>query len=405
MIWKKRTKQEINDIVFDALNENGNYLEEDIIGLPASYLDSQVFSQDDAILKNAPFLTTLVRNPNHIGCHTLGDSEHFFSGTQKIEKEVIRICSESILKADENSCDGYVASGGTEANIQAIWIYRNFFQLKNQAKNNQIGIICGEDSHYSMMKASNLLNIPIFLVKRTNDEIVLQKEAIDNAIKEAKEEGVQHFICVLNMMTTMFGSVDSIATFVDLFDKHSVHYKIHIDGAYGGFYYPFSNKESEFSFQNPAISSFTLDAHKMAQAPYGTGIFLIRKGLMHYATTAEASYVEGSDCTLIGSRSGANAISIWMILSTYGPHGWMEKIFILQKRTDWLCEQLGKNNIPFYRNPNSNIVTLKKEIITQEIAHKFGLIPDNHNEPNWFKIVIMDHVTIEKLERFLAEIL
>ena len=23
--------------------------------------------------------------------------------------------------------DGYVASGGTEANMQAIWVYRNFF--------------------------------------------------------------------------------------------------------------------------------------------------------------------------------------------------------------------------------------------------------------------------------------
>ena len=104
--------------------------------------------------------------------------------------------------------------------------------------------------------------------------------------------------------------------------------------------------------------------------------------------------VIGTSISLAPAKCEANAISIWMILSTYGPHGWMEKIFILQKRTDWLCEQLGENNIPFYRNPNSNIVTLKKEIITQEIAHKFGLIPDNHNEPNWFKIVIMDQMEL-----------
>jgi len=48
--------------------------------------------------------------------------------------------------------------------------------------------------------------------------------------------------------------------------------------------------------------------------------FWVRKGLIHYATTKEASYVEGEDCALIGSRSGANAIAIWMILSTYGPN-------------------------------------------------------------------------------------
>ena len=32
-----------------------------------------------------------------------------------------------------------------------------------------------------------------------------------------------------------------------------------------------------------------------------------------------------------------------------------------------------------------------------ELANKYGLVPDNHHAPNWDKIVIMDHVTIEKL--------
>ncbi len=31
------------------------------------------------------------------------------------------------MKGDSGEQDGYVASGGTEANIQAIWIYRNYF--------------------------------------------------------------------------------------------------------------------------------------------------------------------------------------------------------------------------------------------------------------------------------------
>ncbi len=60
--------------------------------------------------------------------------------------------------------DGYVASGGTEANIQAIWIYRNYF-LKQSAKREQICIICSEDSHYSMDKAANLLALDIYKVR------------------------------------------------------------------------------------------------------------------------------------------------------------------------------------------------------------------------------------------------
>ena len=35
--------------------------------------------------------------------------------------------------------------------------------------------------------------------------------------------------------------------------------------------------------------------------------------------------------------------------------------------------------------------------MTAELAHKFGLVRDNHHDPEWYKIVIMEHVTIEKL--------
>jgi tyrosine decarboxylase/aspartate 1-decarboxylase len=206
------------------------------------------------------------------------------------------------------------------------------------------------------------------------------------------------------MMTTMFGSVDDPSLYSSALKELNLPFKMHVDGAYGGFYYPFSDKESVLNFKNPEISSITIDAHKMAQAPYGTGIFLIRKDWMKYAQTKEASYVEGEDCTLIGSRSGANAISVWMILSKYGPYGWFEKIFVLQKRTDWLCEQLTKRNINYYRNPFSNIVTIKSSSIQSEIAEEFHLVPDNYKDAKWYKIVVMDHVSIDKLMEFLNRI-
>ena len=181
-------------------------------------------------------------------------------------------------------------------------------------------------------------------------------------------------------------------------------FKIHIDGAFGGFYYPFSNEDNELNFLNEYVSSVTLDAHKMAQAPYGTGIFIIRKGFMKYVNTEQASYVVGQDSTLIGSRSGANAISVWMILMKNGPFGWFEKIYILQKRTKWFCKKLEELSIDFYRFQASNIITIKSEFISKEIAKKFGLVPDNHLNPKWYKIVVMNHVSIEKLKLLINDI-
>jgi len=404
MTWIKKEQFEIKEHVFNALQKNTNYIKEDVLGVPASYLDSRVFSQDDRILEDAPFLSTLVQNPNHIGCHTLGSSESFFKGTHEIEREVIAICAEDILQAEENSFDGYIASGGTEANIQAIWIYRNFYLQEKNAQHNEIAILCSEDSHYSMDKAANLLNIGLYKIKTDNANLYLLKNSVENELEKALLAGKKYFIVIVNMMTTMFGSVDDYTVYVNALEQRNLPFKMHVDAAFGGFYYPFSNREYKLNFANKYISSVTLDAHKMAQAPYGTGIFLARKNLMNYSTTKEASYVAGEDSTLIGSRSGANAISIWMILSKYGPNGWMEKIFILQKRTDWLCQRLDEFGVEYFRNSHSNIVTIKSHFITDDLATKFGLVPDNHQNPNWYKIVVMDHVEIEKLEPFLKEL-
>jgi tyrosine decarboxylase / aspartate 1-decarboxylase len=126
--------------------------------------------------------------------------------------------------------------------------------------------------------------------------------------------------------------------------------------------------------------------------------------LMQHANTKEASYVEGEDFTLIGSRSGANAIAVWMILMTYGRYGWEEKTMILLQRTNWLANELNKLNIDYYRNPYSNIVTIRSEHVSKEIAGRYGLVPDNHHQPNWYKVVVMEHVTIERLLPLLEDL-
>lgn len=405
MAWEKKTSTEIKERIFGALDQNINYTEKTVIGIPASYLDEKVFNQDASFLKDAPFLSSLIKNPNHIGCHTLGSSESFFAGTQEIEKELIAWCAVDILKGEKSSeFDGYVASGGTEANLQAIWIYRNYFQKEKRFKNDEVCILCSADNHYSMDKAANVLGVRVQKVAVDEFTREISTEGVKNAVLSQQKQGAKAFIVVANMMTTMFGSVDNVNIYTDVLDELKTPYFVHVDGAYGGFYYPFADKENTLNFSNPKVSSVTLDAHKMAQAPYGTGIFVVRKGLIAYANTKEASYVEGEDYTLIGSRSGANAIAVWMILASYGPYGWTEKVFVLQKRSTWICEQLEGLSIRYYRHPFSNIITIQSEHISVEIAKKYGLVPDNHTAPKWYKIVVMEHVTIERLKSLVDDL-
>ena len=404
--WKKLTNEQRKERIAKALQDNVNFSKDTSLGYPASKLDSRVFNDDAPFLKDAPILQTYVANPNNIGCHTFGTSEKAFNGTHEIEREVLRVIAVDIFKAEPNAFDGYISPGGTEANIQAIWMFRNYYKNNYEAKADEIAIVASEDTHYSIPKASNLLQldwlkIPVDFDTRTID--VIQLEQI---ILNAKNNGKQYFIAVSNMGTTMFGSVDNPEDYIAVFEKLDLHYKLHIDGAYGGFVYPFSNQQSVINFSNPKISSITIDAHKMLQAPYGTGVFICRKGYIENVLTKEAEYVEGMDLTLCGSRSGANAVAVWMILFTYGPNGWFEKVSVLQMRTQFLCNQLDAMQIQYFREPFMNIVTIKAEYIPIRIAEKYGLVPQQHDENNqWYKIVLMDHVEVEHLTTFIEDLM
>ncbi|PWA04294.1 pyridoxal phosphate-dependent decarboxylase family protein [Flavobacterium psychrotolerans] len=405
LFWKKLSQAERQERIHKALNENVNFAYDTSLGYPASKLDGKVFNSDAPFLKDSPLLQTYVANPNHIGCHTLGTSEKAFRGTQEMEREVLNVLAVDVLKAKPNSFDGYIAPGGTEANIQAIWMYRNLFIHKQQAKPEEIVIISSEDTHYSIPKAANLLMLDWLKIPVNFHTRVIIPTALENSIVRAKEQGKKYFIVVSNMGTTMFGAIDNPDSYTQILEKHQLAYKLHIDGAYGGFVYPFSNKNSVINFENPKISSITIDAHKMLQAPYGTGVFICRKDLIENVLTKEAEYVEGMDLTLCGSRSGTNAVAIWMILFTYGPFGWCEKIRVLQMRTQWLCDQLDELNVSYFREPFMNIVTVQAEFITKALVEKFDLVPQKHDNSNqWYKIVMMDHVEVDHLSTFIEDL-
>jgi tyrosine decarboxylase/aspartate 1-decarboxylase len=405
LYWKKLSQKERKTRIEKALEENVNFTLDTSLGYPASKLDSRVYNEEASFLKDAPTLKTYVANPNHIGCHTLGTSEKAFKGTQEMEREVLDVLAVDIFKAQPKSYDGYISPGGTEANIQAIWMYRNYFNYKLGVNPHEIAILASEDTHYSIPKAANVLmldwlKIPVDFYTREIDTFQLE-----NIIIKAKEKGKKYFIVISNMGTTMFGAIDDPNDYIQILEKHHLDYKIHIDGAYGGFIYPFSNKESDLNFENPKISSITIDAHKMLQAPYGTGIFLCRKGLIENVFTKEAEYVEGMDLTLCGSRSGSNAVAVWMILFAYGPFGWCEKVRILQMRTQWLCDQLDELGVAYFREPFMNIVTIQAEFIKDALVKKFDLVPQKHNGDNlWYKIVIMDHVEVDHLSTFITDL-
>ena len=406
MLWKKMTNKAVRDRVFAALKINASYFNSPILGVPATYLDEEVFYSDAPFLKHAPFITTLIANPNHIGVHSFDNHqmEDIFAGTQELESEMIRIVAENMFKGEKKLQDGYVATGGTEANIQAQWIYRNYFIKEKGATNEEIAMVYSEDSHYSMPKGANLLNLQSVILKVDDNTRQIVQEDLVSKIEEAKKAGVKYFIVIMNMATTMFGSVDDIERITKWLNESNTDYKLHVDGAFGGYIYPFTMPDSPYSFKNPNISSITIDAHKMLQAPYGTGIFICRKGLMQYTKTEEAKYVQGLDFTLSGSRSGANAVAVWMIMMAHGPNGLKVRMENMADRALSLSEDLEDIGVEVFYEKGMNIVTIRDKYITPSIAKKYRLVSDHFGEKSkWWKVVVMKHVTQGTLDQFVED--
>ena len=403
MHWEPLDSKAIQTRIEASLAINASYRSDDVLGFPGSFLDREAFPPAP-FLEDAPFLRCLLENPNHIGCHTLVEGEDVFSGTQEIEREVIRLCGEEILGAGPQACDGYVASGGTEANIQALWVYRNELQATTGVSGGEIAVLHSEDAHYSVVKGCDLLGLQRHLVRVDPLTRQVSEEAALAALEAVVAEGARAAVWLLTMGTTLFGSVDDYAPIKAALRASGLPYRVHVDAAFGGYIYPFVSEANALTFAEPDIGSFTLDAHKMLQAPYGTGIFLARKGLIEHVRT-QASYVQGHDYTLCGSRSGANAVAVWMILRKYGSEGGKTFVRGLIERTDALCLGLDALGVRYFRDPSMNVVALRAEGFPLEVARRFHLVPDSHEgTPSWWKIVVMDHVSTPLLERFLESL-
>src|SRR5690606_37789035 len=135
------------------------------------------------------------------------------------------ICAEQIFGGEPNQQDGYVTPGGTEANIQAMWTYRNYFMQKKGAKASEIAVIYSQDSHYSMPKGVNLLGLTSRILKVEDATRQIEHTDLENAVSELQAQGIKHFIFVLNLSTTMFGSVDDLDSITSFLKSNNIDFK------------------------------------------------------------------------------------------------------------------------------------------------------------------------------------
>ncbi|MCU4675418.1 putative pyridoxal-dependent aspartate 1-decarboxylase [Catenovulum sp. 2E275] len=242
----------------------------------------------------------------------------------------------------ESDSLGAFCSGGTLANITALWVARNnLLKANNQFKGvnregmyralnhygyQGVAILVSNRGHYSLGKAADVLGIgrdDLIAVEVDATHKVLVDEMRTKAA-ELEEQGIKVMAIVGVAGTTETGNVDPLNDLADLAEQLSCHF--HVDAAWGGATL-FSKAHKALLKGIERADSVTIDAHKQMYVPMGAGIVLFKQPKLASEIEHHAEYVlrKGSkdlgSHTLEGSRPGM-AMLVYSALKVLGRKGY-----------------------------------------------------------------------------------
>jgi len=325
----------------------------------------------------------------------IGDSG-LFPAVVDIEKETIKMLGDLLSNA---RAQGSIVTGGTEANILALWTARKL------SKKNKGEVVVPKSAHCSFDKAADLLGLKLVKV-RLNEKFQADVEAVRDAINP-------HTIAIVGIAgTTALGVVDPLPDMSEIALKKNLY--LHVDAAFGGFVLPFMKqlnfKVPDFDFALPGVCSMTIDPHKMGLAPIPSGGILFRDGRLEKKVALDIPYLSGGETeqtTLVGTRSGASVIAVWSLLEYLGTEGYIKIVKRCMQLTWKLTEEIQKiKGLDTVIQPTMNIIGLKSEIfdirrIAQELRLRKWAVS---LFPNHIRIVLMPHVHEQHIESFLEDL-
>jgi tyrosine decarboxylase/aspartate 1-decarboxylase len=278
-------------------------------------------------------------NSNHLGNWSIKAPKY---NTQQLEYEAIQKIID-LYNAKKEDLEGYITSGGTESNIYSLWTGRSY--LSQFCKKEQIALLCTNLTHYSIRKAGNICDTPRYFVPLNPTTWGMDRNGLQELVKRLYGQGMRGFLLPLTIGYTSTGTQDNIPEIiqtVEILEQEylGTHFYIWIDAALNGLIEPFLN-ESFTPFSSPLIKTIVVDFHKFGLVPYSAGIVLYRRQLRELIEQP-IDYLHVLDNTLLGSRPGASATSIWAAIHLFGKKGYAQLIKDQMQNKQYFIEELGK---------------------------------------------------------------
>jgi aromatic-L-amino-acid decarboxylase len=169
---------------------------------------------------------------------------------------------------------GLFTTGGSMANFNAILCARE----RHLGRDIRRGVMYASTQvHHSVEKSARLAGVFEDRVRsiEVDDEFRMRPDALADAIRRDRAEGLTPFLVVSSAGTTNTGAVDPLDEIADRCGAEGLWH--HVDGAYGAFFYLDPTLRPLLAGL-PRADSLTLDPHKGMFLPYGTGALLVRDG-------------------------------------------------------------------------------------------------------------------------------
>lgn len=316
-----------------------------------------------------------------------------FPSLRILEKQVIQQLG--TLLHNENAVGNFV-TGGTEANLMALWIAR---KIKHCSKTARSKIVIAKSAHYSIQKVADVLRLETKVVK-LDKSLRMDSESVRRSIDK------NTIAVVATAGTSDLGVIDPIEEIADICRDEHIYF--HVDAAFGGFVLPFLRElgytATKFDFEIEGVSSVSIDPHKMGISIIPSGIILFRNKELLDNVKTKSSYSGRYHSTFSGSRNGASVAATFATIMNMGRNGYREVVKRCMKMTNQLIDDLSRIGLKATLDPPPmNIVGINMRKPSKVIAalREERVIVSKAKVKRALRVVLMPHVKIEHIEYFV----
>lgn len=332
---------------------------------------------------------------DRVNLNNAGDpmtDEPWNMSTQAFEKEVIEFFT-PLYGFDKDDVWGIVTHSGTDGNNHGIYFGAN--DLYNRTGKPAI-VYVSDEAHYSNMRLCDLQHLEVRLVKSDPMGRMIPAE-LEKALDPTRPA-----LMVYAMGSTFKGAIDDMEALNAVLAKYpDMAVYRHVDAALFGGYLPFTKYQKMVSSKDMHFESIAVSGHKFFGLDSPSGLFLCTRRVYDNQHNFNVTYLNGNMKMINCSRDAVQPLKFWWLIQKVGYDQWSEQANRMMECTEYLQNELTKIGWPCWRNEYSNTVFFKRP--SPDIYRKYNLALgyDESFGGELAHVVVMQHVTKEKIDTFI----